>query len=569
MSMFTVMRPLAHEGDQATKVAERGKAVEALRVLFRSGDVPPAPALVRAGAYTSVGSTAHFTVSYDNSITNGPSLAKAVLDRCEADYAQLVSWFGGITPGNLPFTIYIDPGTFGAYHASCDATELHLAAFDGNNGDLLNMLNVAEADEVMMAAQNKGWDCGASNGEGLSRVLATERYPAQLDGFASANSWLNGGRPDWVTTTEPTDRNYVSIGCATLYINYLRFQLGHSLDKIVQAGGSTLQETYQTLTGSTDAFRPFFDLLDQYFPQGQPVNLPNDNPFPLAPITVQSKVAPAEACSGNTTAAMAVGTDGRIFYNWWELGQGPQGWREMPGGGRTDVAPAAGLVNTDNHYLFALVKALDGNLYLNQGELGRTFVGWQPLGMQTNLAPAAASSGNTTAAVAVGTDGHIFYNWWELGQGPQGWREMSGDGRTDMVPAAALVNADHHYLFALVKGLDGNLYVNQGELGRTFVGWQSLGLQTNLAPAAASSGNTTAAVAVGTDGRIFYNWWELGQGPQGWLEMPGEGRTDVAPAVALVNADHHYMFAVIKGLDGYLYVNQGELGRPFVGWQRI
>jgi hypothetical protein len=63
------------------------------------------------------------------------------------------------------------------------------------------MLDVAEADEVMMAAQDAGWNCGASAGEGLSRVLATERYPAELDGFASGAFWLDSNRPDWVTNT--------------------------------------------------------------------------------------------------------------------------------------------------------------------------------------------------------------------------------------------------------------------------------------------------------------------------------------------------------------------------------
>ena len=114
------------------------------------------------------------------------------------------------------------------------------------------MLNVAEVDEVMMANQGAGWGCGTSAGEGLSRVLATQRYPASLDGFASAATWLNGSkRPDWVTNTEKTDQDYVSTGCATLFLNYLRYQLHFSLARIVEAGGTTLQQTYQKLTGSS------------------------------------------------------------------------------------------------------------------------------------------------------------------------------------------------------------------------------------------------------------------------------------------------------------------------------
>src|SRR5215467_4038836 len=135
-----------------------------------------------------------------------------------------------------------------------------------------------------MAAQAKGWNCGASAGEGLSRVLATELHPASLARFASASHWLNSARPDWVTQTEGTDRDYVSIGCATLFINYLRYQLHFSFPQIVQAAGSTLQQTYERLTGSTDAFGPFASLLEAAFPPDVTHNLPNDNPFPLSEV---------------------------------------------------------------------------------------------------------------------------------------------------------------------------------------------------------------------------------------------------------------------------------------------
>src|SRR5438105_4835638 len=81
--------------------------------------------------------------------------------------------------------------------------------------------------------------------DGLSRIFATELYPASLDGFASGASWLDGGRPDYVNATDPTDRNYVSIGCATLFLNWLRYQLHFTWAEIVAAGAPTLAGTYQ------------------------------------------------------------------------------------------------------------------------------------------------------------------------------------------------------------------------------------------------------------------------------------------------------------------------------------
>jgi hypothetical protein len=238
---------------------------------------PPPP------RYTLGGRTANFDVAFDTTLrSEGQALADAILESCEQDLGQLRSFFGGVSAGR--FSIFIDPGTFGAYHFGCADTEIHCAAFGGMDGDLENFLNCAEVDEVLMAAQAKGWNCGASAGEGLSRVLATELHPASLGRFASASHWLNSARPDWVTQTEGTDRDYVSIGCATLFINYLRHQLRFSLAQIVQAGGTTLQQTYERLTGSTDAFGPFASLLEARFPPGVTVDLPNDNPFPLSEV---------------------------------------------------------------------------------------------------------------------------------------------------------------------------------------------------------------------------------------------------------------------------------------------
>jgi hypothetical protein len=75
-----------------------------------------------------------------------------------------------------------------------------------------------------------------------------------------------------VDNTDPSDAPGAPVGCAVLFINYLRYQLGYSLASIVQAGGSTLRLTYQALTGTTgDPFPYFSRLLAYYFPQGSTV----------------------------------------------------------------------------------------------------------------------------------------------------------------------------------------------------------------------------------------------------------------------------------------------------------
>lgn len=231
------------------------------------------------------GSTAHFNVYYDPAMgTNGATVADGVLANCEADYRVVSSWFGVLAG---PFNILIHAGIPGAYHYGCSATDLycdaHISPVDAN---WTNFLTIAEETEVDMAVQGAGWNCGASAGEGLSRVLAETLYPNELDGFNSAASWLDAaGRPDFVNVTDPTDRNYVSIGCAVLFLFWLRYQLGFTWNQICTAGGTTLAQTYQKLTGRTDALVQFKALLQAKFPEGTPCGLTTDNPYPLRKMT--------------------------------------------------------------------------------------------------------------------------------------------------------------------------------------------------------------------------------------------------------------------------------------------
>jgi hypothetical protein len=202
--------------------------------------------------------------------------------------------------GGLHFTVNIVPGASGASHASCSDTTLNCDAFAGNNPNLQRMLVVAEADEVFMDAQGNGWNCGASNGEGLSRIISAELYPGAQAGFVTGPTWLGGSRPDWVSNNEGTDRDFVSIGCSTLFINYLHYQLGYSWTNIIGTGGSTLGNTYSSITDIKDSgFKPFSTFLQQYFPVGAPVNLSNDNPFPLSAFSLQTGTPITQADAPN------------------------------------------------------------------------------------------------------------------------------------------------------------------------------------------------------------------------------------------------------------------------------
>jgi hypothetical protein len=244
----------------------------------------PALGLFDRAQVTHAGNTAHFEVYYLSRLgQKGAALAQAILQTCERDYTALQAIFGGITPGRLPFVVQITSDSTGASHSSCLGTDIMVGGNSGNNVDFIRSLLVAEVDEVFMANFGHGWDCGASPGEGLSRVLANDLYrnvePAD---FVSSNVWLNlDPRPDFVDEADPTDTNYESIGCSVLFLNWLRFELNYSWAAIVSAGGAILADTYRGLTGKATAWADFTAVINTYFPAGRTYRLKNDNPFPV------------------------------------------------------------------------------------------------------------------------------------------------------------------------------------------------------------------------------------------------------------------------------------------------
>jgi hypothetical protein len=231
------------------------------------------------------GQTTNFVVSYDDSLSNGIALADAVLATCEQDLATMSSLFGGIMPpaASLPFQINLVPGAGGGSHPGCAST--NITCFISVNSDAIGVPLTMDAEmaEVFMAIQGQGVNCGFSNGEALSRVLPTVLYPKQRSRFMMGTSWLNSAnpsRPDWVTNTEQTDQDFVSIGCGTLFYNYLAYQLNFSWRDIIAAGAPTLAQTAANL-GVTNAFADFSALLAKYFPVNQTAFLQDDDPFPF------------------------------------------------------------------------------------------------------------------------------------------------------------------------------------------------------------------------------------------------------------------------------------------------
>lgn len=243
-------------------------------------------------AMVLAGTTPNFTVFYDDSITvasgyqaSGLAFAQAVLANCEHDLATFSNFFGGImpAPASLPFQVNLVPGPGGASHPGCLSTAITCSI--SHNSDIVGIPLTLDAEvaEVFMATQAQGVNCGYSNGEALSRVLPTVLYPKLRWRFSVGTSWLNSTNPsryDWVTHTKQTDGDFVSIGCGTLFYNYLAYQLNFSWRDIIAAGAPTLGQTAANL-GVANASANFAALLAQYFPANQTAHLLDDDPFPL------------------------------------------------------------------------------------------------------------------------------------------------------------------------------------------------------------------------------------------------------------------------------------------------
>jgi hypothetical protein len=230
-----------------------------------------------------VGLAGNVTVSYDPALGHqGLALATQLLQVVTGPYNDMQTYFG-ITGGAV--SVVIAPlsgnndGSGGGYHYGCDFAAggvLYLdATFASTTVDPLSLelgLYVAELSESFMGPQGGGWNCGYSNGEGLSRFLAEqETTPGTMDAYATGPAWASAGFPDWINRIDQTDQNAVSTGCAVVYLYWMR-SLGYSIAQIVQTAGATLAANYQTLTGKTSAY-------DDLLAAVQGLSVTSDNPF--------------------------------------------------------------------------------------------------------------------------------------------------------------------------------------------------------------------------------------------------------------------------------------------------
>lgn len=257
-------------------------------------------------AVQTLGQTSNFTVTFEDTLPTASRRAQVLLAGVESDLDTLLGWFGldhtGFGSKNR-ITVQVQTDTL-AHNNGYKTDGKMLVTLDSLEGagpnavgdDGAMALFVAEMSEILMSyrAQNKGgkWNEADSNGEGLSRFCTGMMHPTGYYGVSglgpSVNTWAtvadrNQWNRDFVTRVNNTDNEAFSYGCALMFIYYLYAQLGYSINDIISKGGTLLADTYQTLTGKSDGWTAFTNLLDSYLPADKISTLPTDNPFPLLP----------------------------------------------------------------------------------------------------------------------------------------------------------------------------------------------------------------------------------------------------------------------------------------------
>jgi hypothetical protein len=222
------------------------------------------------------------TVYYDGALGDpGKQNAQDLL--ADADrVVQANDHFFGTSAGSVNVVIFAlggaTDGTGGADHATCDYVmggDIEVCAAFGAP-QRVSALFEAELSECNMG----GNLCGVSTGEALSRWCAAAVSGNALADFATAPTWYTDGPNDFVSATDPTDRNADSTGCGMAFISWLLSQ-PYSLPAIAQGlvslgANGTFAQLYGNLSNKdpATAFNTFVNAI-----RALPNGVTSDDPF--------------------------------------------------------------------------------------------------------------------------------------------------------------------------------------------------------------------------------------------------------------------------------------------------
>jgi hypothetical protein len=173
--------------------------------------------------------------------------AQQVANRVSADTAALDQIFGVHLQKQ---NITLDPNyNNGAFHNINTPQNITVGTAPGSP----SAVGLADAEVVESAelAKGNGWQPGSVNGEALSRFLAGQADPSLNQSLSNVKDFTQAGSPNVITNNLQTDQNIPADVGGTLFLSYLHNALGFSDSQIVNAGGNTLGQTFQNLTGQS------------------------------------------------------------------------------------------------------------------------------------------------------------------------------------------------------------------------------------------------------------------------------------------------------------------------------
>jgi hypothetical protein len=501
---------------------------------------------------TTVGVSGNITVAYDPDLgPQGLALAEQMVNVVLAPYNDMEMLFG-IAGGAV--TVVIAPlsgnndGSGGAYHYGCDFSAggtMYLdATFANTTVNPLQLeigLYVAELSESFMGPQNLGWNCGFSNGEGLSRFCAEEETPAgTLDGFTSGPAWAQAGFPDWVSQTEQTDRDYVSTGCAIVYIYWMR-SMGYTIPQIVQAGGATLQQNYQNLTGLTTAYQDLYNAVNG-------LQVTTDNPFGNL-YGVSESPSAVDWANGITVFHQGYGDNGQLWYTYFD----GTNWGEdtyVPNLGVSD-SPST-LVYNGNLYVFHQGGGNNGQLWYSvfDGSNWSSDTQVPNLGMSGSPSAVLWDGGITVFHQGFADSGQLWYTYSADGINWGGDTQVPNVGMSGS-PSAIVYNG-LLYVFHQGYGNSGQLWYSVFD-GTNWSGdtqIQNLGMSASPSAVLWAGGITVFHQGFADSGQLWYTYSADGTNWGGDTQAPNVGMS-ASPSAVVYNG---VLFIFHQG-----FANSGEL----------
>ncbi|GEM_PF-4904084 len=255
--------------------------------------------------------------------------------------------------------------------------------------------------------------------------------------------------------------------------------------------------------------------------------------------------------------AFVRGVDNNIYLDPSSNGLNYAGYQSVGPGAST--TPSAATIGSR---MFLAVRGLDNNLYLNTTYDGYHYLGWASVGAGTCGAPALTALGNVLYIFACGLDNNLYFNTTTDGGTFGGWRSF-GSGVVSSVPAVTTIG---NTLYVAVRGLDNVIYINSTVDGMHFAGWR--GAPTGAvpsAPALAGLGGALYLAVQGGDNAIYVNTsLDGGYTFRNWYG-PG-GAVTAAPGLGVVN---NTLILLARGQDGATYANGTPNGYNFYGWHSL